>query len=280
MARKTIAELQAIFVTGAVPTQQNYADLFESFANLSVTDLITFVSGVKLSNEDGTVGVTFGDGTLTLDGTILLENYSSSNKRNLIVSAGGSMTTQILPRKYYALLSQSTATSQTSGSLVKGREYTLTNYIAGDDFSNLLLVSGNENETGAIYWVYNELTPTTWTNSSQMDYGGEPYVVSEIGGVVSPFINSIESVTERIRFTRGGVGIYTITCTTPSMFPLEKTDVRFGIGDTASAITGMVIARDTTTQPDTITFETLDYSTGLASDGVLYYTAITIDVYY
>jgi hypothetical protein len=280
MAKKTIAQLQALFITGYVPTQQDYADVFESYANLSVADLIQLISGVKVSNADATVGVTFGASDLGLDGTILLENYTSSKSKNIIVSPAGLLIAQRMPQRYYALLSQGTATTATSGTLVLGREYTVTNYVAGDDFTNLLLVQGDENTTGAVYFVYNQLTPNDWSNGSQLDYGGEPYVVSEIDGVASVFLNTIESGLNRIRFTRGGVGTYTVTCDTVSMFPLAKTDIQFGIGSTEFGPIGMVVARDTTSQPNTITFETLDTVTGLPADELLYYTAIRIDVWY
>lgn len=51
--------------------------------------------------------------------------------------------------------------SQTSGSLVVGAAYTITTFVAGDDFAN----AGAVNASGAIFTAANT-TPTTWTNGS------------------------------------------------------------------------------------------------------------------
>lgn len=54
----------------------------------------------------------------------------------------------------------------TSGSLVNGINYTITAYVAGDDFSNIAsVVSGTINTTGCVFTATGT-TPTTWTNST------------------------------------------------------------------------------------------------------------------
>ena len=74
-------------------------------------------------------------------------------------------------------------TDQTSGSLVVGREYEITEYQTGDDFTN---VGASENAAGERF-IATGTTPTVWTNSSSLQYrpdnnqtllNGEIYEVS------------------------------------------------------------------------------------------------------
>lgn len=56
---------------------------------------------------------------------------------------------------------------QTAGILVVGREYIITLFVGGDDFTNV----GGTNVTGNVF-IATGVTPATWTNSSQVDNPG------------------------------------------------------------------------------------------------------------
>jgi len=54
----------------------------------------------------------------------------------------------------------------TSGTLVNGLTYKITNYVAGDDFSNIdTVIEGVSNTTGCVF-LSTGTTPTVWTNGS------------------------------------------------------------------------------------------------------------------
>lgn len=78
---------------------------------------------------------------------------------------------------YKALLTQTaTASVQNimsfAGAFIIGETYTITNYVAGDDFSNIAnVVSGVINETGCQFIATGEL-PNVWTNSSTLENAG------------------------------------------------------------------------------------------------------------
>ncbi len=78
---------------------------------------------------------------------------------------------------YKALLTQTATfsgqnlTSFAAG-LIIGETYTITNYVAGDDFSNIAnVVSGVINETGCQFIATGEV-PNVWTNSSTLESAG------------------------------------------------------------------------------------------------------------
>jgi hypothetical protein len=59
-----------------------------------------------------------------------------------------------------------TSETATSGTLKRGRKYTLTTFVAGDDFTNVAaVVSGTINVTGCVF-IASGATPTTWTEGS------------------------------------------------------------------------------------------------------------------
>jgi hypothetical protein len=79
-----------------------------------------------------------------------------------IIGAGGSLFVDI-GEKYITGNAQVTATS---GLLVVGRYYTITDFIAGDNFTNVASVySGTINTDGCVF-LATGTTPTTWTNLS------------------------------------------------------------------------------------------------------------------
>lgn len=57
--------------------------------------------------------------------------------------------------------------AQTSGALIPGKTYRTDLFIAGDDFSNVANIGASANVTGAV-WTAIGITPTVWTNSSEL----------------------------------------------------------------------------------------------------------------
>lgn len=83
----------------------------------------------------------------------------------------------VTTQTYRALLSQTGVFTGTSiatfnGALIVGETYTITNYVAGDDFSNIAnVISGSINTTGCEFIATGEV-PVIWTNSSQLESSG------------------------------------------------------------------------------------------------------------
>jgi len=72
------------------------------------------------------------------------------------------------------ILNNNTGGTQTSGTLVIGQHYKITNYISGDDFSNIATtLEGTVNTTGYTFTATGT-TPTTWTNGSTVQRVGMP----------------------------------------------------------------------------------------------------------
>ena len=65
----------------------------------------------------------------------------------------------------------SDAISATSGTLVAGRVYKITNYVAGDNFSNVGTVIGGTMNTTGCDFICTGTTPTNWTHGSSVIYG-------------------------------------------------------------------------------------------------------------
>jgi len=63
--------------------------------------------------------------------------------------------------------------SSFDGGLIIGEKYTITNYVAGDDFGNIAdIVSGNINETGCVFIAEGKI-PATWSNGSELTSQGD-----------------------------------------------------------------------------------------------------------
>lgn len=94
--------------------------------------------------------------------------------------------------EYTALISQSAPGNITSGTLQLGANYLVTNYNAGDDFSNMQTISGTTNTTG-FYFRATADTASNFSNGSTLNYDGSPYVVSkDSNGLVNPMVNTFE----------------------------------------------------------------------------------------
>lgn len=77
-------------------------------------------------------------------------------------------------------LDTNTIVTQTSGSLVVGRVYTISSFVPGDDFTN---VGAPSNATGVIF-TSTGTTPTSWTNSSTLIYDDGTEVINFASPIV------------------------------------------------------------------------------------------------
>ena len=75
-----------------------------------------------------------------------------------------------VPKRYEGLIWSNDPATFTDGELVIGQTYTITNYVAGDDFTNVGAVA---NANGVIFGATGT-TPANWTNESVLDYDGRP----------------------------------------------------------------------------------------------------------
>lgn len=130
--------------------------------------------------------------------------------------------TNATPLKHYtALLSQNAPiASKTFGdfSTMLGSLWTITTYNAGDDFSNMELISGVVNTSGAVIRAIGTGIPTVWANASDLAYSGAPYIVSKNKlGNFAPFENTLGG---DIVWSYNSVGVYNGTLN--NAFPLNK----------------------------------------------------------
>jgi hypothetical protein len=105
-------------------------------------------------------------------------------------------------KTYEALISQN-APSTTD--MVIGQIWTIDNYVAGDNFSNMELISGTMNTTGCKFRVIAP-HPLVW-NSSNCSYDGAPYLIS-----IKPdgSIGALQDDFEDVEFIYGDVGDFYI----------------------------------------------------------------------
>jgi hypothetical protein len=103
-----------------------------------------------------------------------IEGFSSTNAATDYPSIGDKLEIEIVATNGFVLsktvssvktyLYPSTATTQTSGTLVSGGYYEITSFVAGDDFTN---VGAGSNATG-VQFEATGTTPTTYTNGSTL----------------------------------------------------------------------------------------------------------------
>jgi hypothetical protein len=80
-------------------------------------------------------------------------------------------------KRWKGLIGQQTGSNSTGGiSLRVGQIYTVSTFVAGDDFSNMTLISGTVNTTGSVFQATSD-TPTGWANGSDLVWGSEPYAI-------------------------------------------------------------------------------------------------------
>lgn len=111
--------------------------------------------------------------------------------------------------EYDALISQQAPLTLTTGGFagINGANFTITTFVSGDDFSNMELISGTMNTSGAVIKATSD-NPTDWTNGSTLNYAGEPYVVSLNSN--NEFGPTINTFTPAVTFTYVSTGVYKV----------------------------------------------------------------------
>ena len=113
------------------------------------------------------------------------------------------------PKRFKALLTQSgttTPTTQTSGLLVVGTTYEITDYNANDNFMN---VGAPSNELG-VKFIATGTTPAVWSKSSELTYD-----------TATPKAVVLENTIGNVWFEFSANGIYTINSN--NLFTANKT---------------------------------------------------------
>lgn len=182
--------------------------------------------------------------------------------------------------EWTALISQfGGISSYTSGPLIGGAFYEIINYVAGDDFSNLELVSGTNNTNGAIYRA-TSVNPTTWSNGTELQNFLNPFVssINPTTGEYAPFINTFpQSSPYNIMYDYNvntffeyyNPGFYYIT------FPFQNSSINAFVGNPPSMNYNSAIYSDSSK----IWINT-GYAGASSQDGLLDSTPITIKLYY
>jgi hypothetical protein len=172
--------------------------------------------------------------------------------------------------EFTALISNAAPFNITSGTLMQGANYTITTFVTGDDFSNMELVSGTMNTTGAVIKAIST-TPTTYSNGSTLHYSGEPFVSSLDQG------NSPNSFVYTFPYS------YSFTYNSPGYFTLNLTHdsikLFYGIG---AGFNGNLETIYSDFNGATLSIRTSSSNgdgTFTPDDGILYYTPLTIKGY-
>jgi len=178
--------------------------------------VLTRNDGVEITQDLSSIsggGAFTGNTSATCINDLYVHNLGGCSPINITtdINVSGNVNKTLAPYKIYtALLSQNAPIpSQTSGTFTIGQIWTVTSYVAGDDFSNMELISGTtQNETGAVIRA-TDTTPTVWINSSDLSYDGAPYVVStDSNGNLAPFENTLGDVS----FGYLEIGTFVIIC--------------------------------------------------------------------
>lgn len=158
---------------------------------------------------------------------------------------------------YSALLTQIAPAQTSSGTLVVGRKYILTDWLTDDDFLN---VGAAANEDAQVF-VATGTTPTKWTNSSLVDSYGEP---------VATILENTLSAVPLWEYT--SAGLFTLTLT--AEFTAAKTFLF--VNDNLAPDAGKIYAK--WTSANVITLYT-DVTNGTATDNLLTGVEFEIRVY-
>lgn len=106
MAVKDIAYFNSLFITGYVPTQQDYVDLVDTLTNLEV---IVGASGTVPNNSqigNGASLIEFATAQLRFQGILKLLSYAGTGNRLLEITSTGIVQVQVQPKLYSVQLSQ------------------------------------------------------------------------------------------------------------------------------------------------------------------------------
>jgi hypothetical protein len=198
---------------------------------------------------------------------------------NLVVTG---TTTNIGFVNYSALLTQTeqiTGTSITdfNYSLIIGEEYTITNYVSGDSFSNVAQVtSGNINETDCVF-IATGSTPSIWSNGSELVSSGDL--------VVDVLENTLGFDLTWDMNPGPGSGVYfvynDITGPTYNTFERDKTSVITQLTFYPAPVSlisvyaqpGFLVTKD-----DIVYVLVTDLDSGQPTDNRLYYTPVEIKI--
>lgn len=182
---------------------------------------------------------------------------------------------------YKALITQTAATSSTNinsnppafnGGLIIGEVYTITNYVASDDFSNIAeVITGTINQTGCQFRATGD-TPASWTNGSELTSAGNI--------IVHVIENTLGYDLYWDNFYAPGTYIAYNNSIGPKYneFRRDLTSVTsnsIAIGATTLIFTGV---NSLNTKDDSIGLATFDFVGGIPVDNDLYYTPIEINV--
>lgn len=121
-------------------------------------------------------------------------------------------------KRYVALLTEVAPATITAGPLVVGMRYTITTFVAGDDFTN---VGAASNANGVIF-IATGATPTVYSNGSTLDSDGAPIATvleNTLGGTLV--------------WTRNDAGTYFATLI--GVFPVNKVFAPSTVIGTANA---------------------------------------------
>lgn len=105
---RSLAYFNALFITGYVPTQQDYVDLGDTFTNIKVIlgASNSVLDDTIITSDTGNTRMQYGVDAITFWGLINLNNLSNSGEKPVVVDNDGFLKTSTI-LQYKALLSQS-----------------------------------------------------------------------------------------------------------------------------------------------------------------------------
>lgn len=172
--------------------------------------------------------------------------------------------------------------TQTSGVLVVGEEYTILDFNAGDNFSNVAtVVSGTINTTGCVF-IATGTTPTTYSNGSTLArYVSQNYAIADLG--LAPKVY-------KALLTQTGTSAPVVSAELVNTLGQTPTYSYIGSGDYRLIVTGGIFVKAKTAMIiaqniggggtiDIIWNSTNDLAIELPTDNVLDYTLVHIEVY-
>lgn len=160
--------------------------------------------------------------------------------------------------------------------LIIGEVYTITNYVAGDDFSNVAQVqTGIINETGCVFSATGD-TPISWTNGSELTSSGI-FVIDVLENTLGFDLNWDMNPL-------GGEGTY--YCYNLSVGPKYNTFPRkfTSVMTQLTSVSGLPLIQylaqpySLTAKDDIILLRVSDFDLGQQVNGYLYYTPLEIKI--
>ena len=184
-------------------------------------------------------------------------------------------------KTYTALLTETLTQGGTdmfyfNNALIVGETYTITDYVSGDDFSNIAnVITGTINETGCVF-VATGTQPNVWTNLSE--------IFSDGGLIVNELENTLGFDVVWVTPPNSGQYI-AFDPSEVASFPGEKTTVSVGIKTSQWGEQFVIPFTEIATisyAEDSILFHNIDMSGAapfLSYPGALKYTPVTINIY-